>query len=56
LKKAAQKLLRLWAGGGEASTAQFRKVFCFFFSKEALPFLRNKKARTKVRAFFFTWR
>jgi hypothetical protein len=30
LKKAAQKLFRRWAGGGEASTAQFKK--------ESLPF------------------
>jgi hypothetical protein len=38
LKKAAQKLLLLWAGDGETSTAQFKKVFCFFFSKKK-PFL-----------------
>jgi hypothetical protein len=31
LKKAAQKLLRGWAGGAETSTAQFKDVFCFFF-------------------------
>jgi hypothetical protein len=30
LKKAAQKLLLIWAGGRETSTAQFKKVFCFF--------------------------
>jgi hypothetical protein len=38
LKKAAQKLFRLWAGGGETSTAQFKKVFCFFFSKKKPSF------------------
>jgi len=36
LKKAAQKLLRLWASGIETSTAQIKKVFCFFFSKKKL--------------------
>jgi hypothetical protein len=34
LKKAAQKLSRNWAGGSETSTAQFKKVFCFFFPKK----------------------
>src|ERR1700744_5674303 len=34
-KKAAQKFLRHWAGGGETSTAQFKN---FFFKKEVLPF------------------
>jgi hypothetical protein len=34
LKKAAQKLLLNWACGREASMAQFKKVFCFFFSKK----------------------
>jgi hypothetical protein len=38
LKKAAQKLLRIWAAGAETSTAQFKKAFCFFFSKKK-PFL-----------------
>ncbi|HTJ88942.1 MAG TPA: hypothetical protein VL356_02020 [Acidocella sp.] len=42
MKKAAQKLFRNWAGGRETSTAQFKKVFCFFFSKKkpssSLPF------------------
>jgi hypothetical protein len=33
-KKAAQKLLLLWAFGAETSTASFKKVFCFFFSKK----------------------
>jgi hypothetical protein len=31
LKKAAQKLFRLWAGGREASTAQVKKVFLLLF-------------------------
>jgi hypothetical protein len=34
LKKAAQKLLLLWDCGTETSTAQLKKVFCFFFSKK----------------------
>jgi hypothetical protein len=34
LKKAAQKLLLNWASIDETSTAQFKKVFCFFFSKK----------------------
>jgi hypothetical protein len=39
LKKAAQKLLLLWASGRETSTAQFRKSFLLlFFKKEAFPF------------------
>jgi hypothetical protein len=29
LKKAAQKLLRLWAGAGETSTAQNSKILRF---------------------------
>jgi hypothetical protein len=41
LKKAAQKLPRIWARGSETSTAQIKKVFCFFFSKKkpSLPSL-----------------
>jgi hypothetical protein len=35
LKKAAQKLLLNWAGGGETSTAQMNKVFL-------LPFVHKK--------------
>jgi hypothetical protein len=31
LKKAAQKLLRLWAGDRETSTAQIDKVFLLLF-------------------------
>jgi hypothetical protein len=31
LKKAAQKLLRLWARAGEARTAQINKVFLLLF-------------------------
>jgi hypothetical protein len=31
LKKAAQKLLLIWAGGSETSTAQSRKVFLLLF-------------------------
>jgi hypothetical protein len=38
LKKAAQKLLRSWACGVETRTAQFKKVFCFFFSKKKPSF------------------
>src|ERR1700734_3933825 len=34
LKKAAQKLSLNWASGGETARAQFKKVFCFFFSKK----------------------
>jgi hypothetical protein len=34
LKKAAQKLLLVWAPGAETTAAQFKKVFCFFFSKK----------------------
>ncbi len=37
LKKAAQKFLFAWASGGETSTAQFKKCFCFFlFTKRSL--------------------
>jgi hypothetical protein len=40
LKKAAQKLFLVWAGSGETSTAQVKKVFCFFlFTKRSLPLL-----------------
>jgi hypothetical protein len=39
LKKAAQKLLLLWAYGSEISTAQINKSFLLlFFKKEALLF------------------
>jgi hypothetical protein len=31
LKKAAQKLLSAWAGGGETRTAQMSKVFLLLF-------------------------
>jgi hypothetical protein len=31
LKKAAQKLLRNWAGGVETSTAQYSEVFLHLF-------------------------
>jgi hypothetical protein len=31
LKKAAQKFLLLWAGGGETTTAQISKVFLLLF-------------------------
>jgi hypothetical protein len=31
LKKAAQKLLLRWAGGGETGTAQINKVFLLLF-------------------------
>jgi hypothetical protein len=34
LKKAAQKHLRIWAGGGETSTAQHNKSFLLLFSKK----------------------
>jgi hypothetical protein len=30
LKKAAQKRLLIWAGGGETSTPQINRVFCYF--------------------------
>jgi hypothetical protein len=30
-KKRRKKLLRLWAGGSETSTAQFKKVFLLLF-------------------------
>jgi hypothetical protein len=40
LKKAAQKLLLIWAYGSDTSTAQFKKVFSRrFFSKKAAAFL-----------------
>jgi hypothetical protein len=39
LKKAAQKLLLIWAHGGETSTGPVQKSFLLlFFKKEALPF------------------
>jgi hypothetical protein len=37
LKKAAQKLLLYWAGGGETSTAQFKKVFLLLFVHKKKP-------------------
>jgi hypothetical protein len=42
LKKAAQKLLLLWAGGGETSTAQFNKsFFASFCSQKEAFFVRH---------------
>jgi hypothetical protein len=37
LKKAAQKLLFLWACGSETSTAQFNKVFLLLFVHKKKP-------------------
>jgi hypothetical protein len=39
LKKAAQKLFRLWAGAGETSTAQINKVFLLLFVHKKKPSL-----------------
>jgi hypothetical protein len=39
LKKAAQKLLLLWAGGGETSTAQIIEVFLLLFVHKKKAFL-----------------
>jgi hypothetical protein len=51
LEKAAQKLLLNWSGGRETSTAQFKKVFCFFFSKkEALPLLAYRASLPRTAA------
>jgi hypothetical protein len=33
-KKRRKNFFVNWAGGDETSTAQFKKVFCFFFSKK----------------------
>ncbi|HTJ88849.1 MAG TPA: hypothetical protein VL356_01535 [Acidocella sp.] len=38
LKKAAQKLLLLWACGIETSTAQIKKVFLLLFVHKKKPF------------------
>jgi hypothetical protein len=46
LKKAAQKLLLLWAGDSETSAAQVKRVFCFFFSKKKLSFLLHLRMIT----------
>ncbi|HTJ89327.1 MAG TPA: hypothetical protein VL356_04010 [Acidocella sp.] len=37
LKKAAQKLLLLWASGSETSTAQVNKVFLLLFVHKKKP-------------------
>jgi hypothetical protein len=52
LEKAAQKLLGLWAGGGETSTASLAKFFCYFlFTKSSLSF-RRRPALKEVAAFW----
>jgi len=38
LKKAAQKLLLLWARGSETSTPQINKVFLLLFVHKKKPF------------------
>jgi hypothetical protein len=46
-KKRRKKRLFAWACGAETSTAQFKKVFCFFlFTKRSLP-LRLNMTRPK---------
>jgi hypothetical protein len=48
LKKAAQKLLLIWAGGSETSTAQIDKVFLLLFvHKKKAFFLRSVHSRRR---------
>ncbi|HTJ91351.1 MAG TPA: hypothetical protein VL356_14395 [Acidocella sp.] len=44
MKKAAQKLLFVWARGGEASTAQRKKKFFASFFQKRSPFLLGDPA------------
>jgi hypothetical protein len=55
LKKAAQKLLLLWACGGETSTAQKNKVFLLLFVHKKKPSLHHGQDRDGggARAFIF---